>query len=184
MNSRTKYVLNMLAVIAGTIAAAWVIGNKSIDAMPQGEKPTIIAGISSNGATAIAVDQNGVPATNPVVNSLSYEPGAYKQIGGTTAPLWTSESSEPILITGTTATAVRNSEGQLKSIIVGTPAAGTVSVFDLASASCTGTPSTNTIAVVTVTTSTPPQAIRFDAHMHNGICVQASVAMNLTVTHQ
>lgn len=86
-------------------------------------------------------------------------------------------------ITGTTATAVKATSGFLHTLSVNTGAAGTVSVFDLASASCTGTPSTNTVAVITATTTTL-QTFPYDVNLLNGLCVKASVAMDLTVSYQ
>lgn len=86
-------------------------------------------------------------------------------------------------ITGTTATAVKPVPGYLHTINVNTGGAGTVSVFDLATASCTGTPATNTVAVVTATATTL-QTFTFDVNLLNGICVKASVAMDLTVSYQ
>jgi len=92
--------------------------------------------------------------------------------------------STPVHITGTTATAVKATSGTLIAINLNTSAAGTVSVFDLASASCTGTPSTNIIAVMTIGATELARAIPFNLNFVNGICVQASVAMDLTIGYQ
>jgi hypothetical protein len=86
-------------------------------------------------------------------------------------------------ITGTTATAVKGTLGFLHTLSVNTGGAGTISIFDLASASCTGTPSTNTVAVITATASTLETFI-YDVNLLNGICVKASVAMDVTVSSQ
>lgn len=87
-------------------------------------------------------------------------------------------------ITGTTATAVKGIAGRLFTVNVNTAAAGTVSVFDLATAACTGTPSTNTVAVITVNATDPAYTKTFNQFLVNGICVKASVAMDLTVGYQ
>lgn len=86
-------------------------------------------------------------------------------------------------ITGTTATAVKATAGLVHTLTVNTGGAGTVSIFDLATAACTGTPATNTLAVITVTATTL-QTFTYDMNTVNGICVKASVAMDLTVTAQ
>ena len=86
-------------------------------------------------------------------------------------------------ITGTTATAVKATRGFLHNLTVNTGGAGTISVFDLASSSCTGTPATNTVAVITSVAATL-QTFGFDVNLLNGICVKASVAMDLTVSWQ
>lgn len=88
-----------------------------------------------------------------------------------------------IHITGTTATIVKATAGFLHTLSINTGAAGTVSVFDLVGSSCTATPSTNTVAVITATTTTL-QTFTYDVNMLNGICVKASVAMDLTVSAQ
>lgn len=86
-------------------------------------------------------------------------------------------------IVGTTATAVKPISGFLHTLAINTGGAGTVSIFDLATAACTATPSTNTVAVVTATATTL-QTFTYDVNMLNGICVKASVAMDLTVSAQ
>jgi hypothetical protein len=86
-------------------------------------------------------------------------------------------------IVGTTATIVKATAGYLHTLTVNTGAAGTVSVFDLAAGGCTGTPATNTVAVITATTTTL-QTFTYDVNLKNGICVKASVAMDLTVSAQ
>jgi len=174
----------MMVLLAATIASS--IGLLLIP-LPQSDKPTPVSGRSADAAgiyTPLGVDANGTLVLNFTPNSLSFEPGAMRIAGNAVAPLWVTESGEFTHIADTTAHAVRNNEGQLKSIVIGTPAAGTVSVFELASASCTGTPSTNVVSVITITASTQPQAIALNAHLHNGICVQASAAMDLTVMRQ
>lgn len=87
-------------------------------------------------------------------------------------------------ITGTTATAVKTYGGTVTQITVGTSAAGTVSIFDLITGSCTGTPATNTVAVLTIAATQPPVTIPLNLTLNNGICVKASVAMDLTVGFQ
>jgi hypothetical protein len=85
-------------------------------------------------------------------------------------------------ITGTTATLVKNGNGVLDNVVIGTGAAGTISFFDLGPAACTGTPATNVVSVITATTTTPPP-VPFGAEFLQGICVKASVAMDLTVNY-
>jgi len=84
-------------------------------------------------------------------------------------------------ITATTATAVKSTLGFVHTISINTGAAGTVSLFDLVGSSCTGTPATNTVAVITATTTTL-QTFTYDVNMLNGICVKASVGMDITVS--
>jgi len=87
-------------------------------------------------------------------------------------------------ITATTAQNVKNIGGVLLSVTVNTPAAGTISIFDLPQASCTGTPATNTVAVITATATAPLGTIPYNLAFQNGICVKASVAMDITVSSQ
>lgn len=87
-------------------------------------------------------------------------------------------------ITGTTATALKNGGGVIVGINVNTSAAGTVSIFDLPAASCTATPSTNVVAVLTIGATEIARSIPFNTGLVNGICVKASVAMDLTVEFQ
>lgn len=87
-------------------------------------------------------------------------------------------------ITGTTATAVKATQGTLLGINLNTSGAGTISVFDLATAACTGTPSTNTVAVLTIAATENARAIPFNQFLLNGICVKASAAMDFTVGSQ
>jgi hypothetical protein len=87
-------------------------------------------------------------------------------------------------ITGTTATAVKGIAGRFLNLNVNTAAAGTVSVFDLATAACTGTPATNAVAVITVNATDPSHTNTYNQFLLNGICVKASVAMDLTVGFQ
>lgn len=88
-------------------------------------------------------------------------------------------------ITGTTATVVKGTAGVVHTVNINTSAAGTISLFDLAAASCTGTPATNTVAVITAPTATNglPSFV-YDTNFLNGICVKASVAMDITVSAQ
>ena len=92
--------------------------------------------------------------------------------------------SVPAHITGTTATAVKGNNGTLTALNLNTSASGTISIFDLATAACTGTPSTNTIAVLTVAATEIARSIPFNTYFQNGICIKASVAMDLTVGYQ
>lgn len=87
-------------------------------------------------------------------------------------------------ITGTTATNVNGVSSTLLGITVNTAAAGTVSVFDLAPAACTGTPVTNIAAVITVGATDVAHTIPYNLSLQNGLCMKASVAMDLTVTYQ
>jgi hypothetical protein len=87
-------------------------------------------------------------------------------------------------ITTATATAAKATTGTLVNITVNTPAAGTISVFDLATASCTGTPATNVVAVITATATAPLGTIPYNLAFQNGICVKASVPMDITVSTQ
>lgn len=84
-------------------------------------------------------------------------------------------------ITGTTATTVAASQGFLHSLAVNTGAAGTISVFDIVASACTGTPTTPLIAKITLTGNTP-QTFTYDVLAANGICVQASATMDITVS--
>jgi hypothetical protein len=86
-------------------------------------------------------------------------------------------------ITGTTATTVKATGGFVHTLNVNTGGAGTVSIFDLATASCTGTPVSNPVAVITATATTL-QTFTLDVSLTQGICVKASVAMDLTVSSQ
>lgn len=86
-------------------------------------------------------------------------------------------------VTTTTATVVKATAGTIHTVTFNTGAAGTFKIFNLASASCTGTPSTNLFATITATTTTV-QTLTYDANLSNGICVQASVAMDVTVVAQ
>lgn len=87
-------------------------------------------------------------------------------------------------VTGTTATAVKATNGTLINVNVNTPAVGTISIFDLATASCTATPSTNTVAVITGTSTAPVGTFLYNLQFLNGICVKASAAMDFTVSYQ
>lgn len=88
-------------------------------------------------------------------------------------------------ITGTTATAVKSSQGVVTSVLVGTPAAGTISLFDLPAASCVMTPSTNVVAVLTELAATAAQPNPgLNLFFAQGICVKASAGMDFTVGFQ
>ena len=84
-------------------------------------------------------------------------------------------------ITATTATTIKGTAGTFLGVNINTAAAGTVSVFDLGAAACTGTPATNVVAVITVNATDPPHSTPFNIYLSNGICVKASVGMDLTV---
>jgi hypothetical protein len=84
-------------------------------------------------------------------------------------------------ITGTTATVAKATGGMLHTVTVNTGAIATLKVFDLAAASCTGTPSTNVVASASIVLASL-QTLTYDATLTNGICVQASGAMDVTVS--
>jgi hypothetical protein len=88
-----------------------------------------------------------------------------------------------IHVTGTTATVVDRLNGVLDNIVVGTPGTGTITIFDLAFTACTGTPATNVVSVITLTSAMSPGELPFGSLFHNGICVQASSAMDFTVNY-
>lgn len=132
-----------------------------------------------------AVPQTGCSNINVVYTAGSATTGTYnldyifQQEGfGSLSP------SSYAHVTTTTATVVKAGPGVLQTLIIGTPAVGTVTLFDLAPAACTATPSTNVVSVITATvTMNPPvsfQATQFNA----GICLKASVAMDLTAVYQ
>lgn len=110
-------------------------------------------------------------AGNFSIQYYFYKPGA-------APPMFLSQN-----IVGTTATAVKATGGNLHTLTVNTGGAGTIQIFDLASAACTGTPSTNKIGTITATAATL-QTFTYDATTINGICVKASVAMDLTVSYR
>lgn len=83
-------------------------------------------------------------------------------------------------IANTTATSARDTAGVLTTLTVGTPDAGTVSVFDLPVASCTMTPSTNVVAVFTEQAMGTPQTHVLNQFFKFGICIKASVTMDIT----
>jgi len=161
-------------------------------AAPQGDYPgTTIAGqvdaINGGGKHLISVDNHGTIERNTVSSFASAQGSANADIGyaqGQAFPEWTQQIGEQSHITGTTATAVKATTGVLIQLNVNTPAAGTITLFDLASGNCTGTPSTNVRAILTTIASTQPVPITFNAHFANGICLQASVAMDLTAVYQ
>ena len=86
-------------------------------------------------------------------------------------------------ISGTTATTVKGVTGFVHTLAINLGAAGTVSLFDLPAASCSGTPATNQVAIVTATATTL-QTFTYDVNFLQGICVKASVGMDLTVSFQ
>ncbi len=186
----TKLTLALIAFTGVVLIGSWLIGSAPIQA--QGDYPRVIVhgkadAVNGGLAQPLAVDNHGVIEGNTVYTFNASSAGANAAIRygqGQPAPAWMAQVGEFAHITSTTASAVKASSGILMRLSVNTPAAGTVSIFDLASGSCTGTPSTNTLAVVTVTASTQPQPIAFDAHTLNGICVKASVAMDLTAVYQ
>lgn len=81
-------------------------------------------------------------------------------------------------------TPVKATAGVLHKITVNTSAAGTVTVFDYPSGTCTGSPSGNVVAVITLAASQAPETLTYDAHMANGICVETSAAVDLTVSYE
>jgi hypothetical protein len=84
-------------------------------------------------------------------------------------------------VTTTGATVAKGTGGFLHTLTINTGAAGTISIFDLPAAACTGTPATSVVAVITATTTTV-QTLTYDVNALQGICVKASVAMDLTVS--
>jgi hypothetical protein len=94
--------------------------------------------------------------------------------------------SAPISIhdVGTAATVVKATAGTLHTLTINTSGVSAViSVFDLATAACTGTPSTNVKAIITLPASGAlPGSLLYDASFVNGICVQSTVASDLTIT--
>lgn len=117
----------------------------------------------------------GVTATDFSLEFIFSPPGRYQQ------------AYQFGRVTGTTAQVIKGTPGFVHTLNINTAnaAAGTVSIFDLASAACTGTPSTNKVAVITTPTAVnglPPYI--FDVNTFNGICVQASQTMDITVSFQ
>jgi hypothetical protein len=86
-------------------------------------------------------------------------------------------------ITTTTATVVKASAGVLHAVSINTGGAGTVSILDIVGSSCTGTPAGNTVAVIT-SIATTLQTFIYDVLFGSGLCVKASVAMDITVSSQ
>lgn len=84
-------------------------------------------------------------------------------------------------IVGTTATPVNSSAGFLHNLTVNLGAAGTISILDLTASACTGTPTSPLIAKITATATTL-QTFTYDVLATNGVCVQASAAMDITVS--
>jgi hypothetical protein len=165
-------------------------------AMPAGSNVELICDLAS--AVANVVGPFAIPTTAgvfsfPIPNYPCATPEIQFFSGGASSNTYNLyySFSQPGLdspaflfshITGTTATSVKSSPSSfLHNLTVNTGAAGTISIFDLASSSCTGTPSTNTAAVITATATTL-QTFTYDINFVNGICVKASVAMDITVS--
>jgi hypothetical protein len=87
-------------------------------------------------------------------------------------------------VTTTAATTIKATPGILHTVTINTAGASAViSIFDLATASCTGTPSTNTKAIITLPASGAlPGTLLYDGQFVNGICIQSTVASNITAT--
>lgn len=139
--------------------------------------------ITAPNTGSVDVDVPCQPAQNVVVNVTPGGAGNfaiqyYFYKPGAAPPMFLYQN-----ITGTTATAVKATGGNLHTLTVNTGGAGTVTIFDLAAAACTGTPSTNKIATITATAATL-QTFRYDVTAINGICVKASVAMDLTASYR
>lgn len=168
---------------------------------PTGSTISVIGGGASSGSMPFVLTFTPV-TTTAIVQTFQIPPIPAAAItvayttGGASASTYTLEyqfnkpgttnlsAATPTHITGTTATAVKATSGVLTKIVVGTPAAGTITFFDLPAASCTGTPSTNVRSVITATSTAPLGSVTYDAFFNNGICVQASAAMDLTVMAQ
>lgn len=167
-----------------------MVGGTGNNTSASGVNPVLVAGldaVSGNVVRSIGVGSNGAIYLGQVLAGFS--PASQGGIfpvnqAGTFAPLMVATGYQYGHITTTTATPLGTSNGRLfHTLNINTGGAGTVKVFDLANASCTGTPATNVVASITATATTL-QTFTFDATMTNGLCVQASVAMDLTVTYQ
>ena len=126
-----------------------------------------------------------MPCVQPtlIFNSGGASAGTFNLVYDFFAPGFSSPPFQASHITGIAATAVKATGGLLHTLSINTGAAGTISLFDLPAASCTGTPGTNTIAVITATATTSESFI-YDTNFVQGICVKASVAMDLTVAYE
>lgn len=155
-----------------------------------------VAGLNTNNQTYALVTTQAVqqmfrvpPAKCPTI-SVTYTSG-----GASAATIqWAYAFDSPGLsnglsspyshITVTTATTVKATSGVVSTLTIGTPAAGTITLTDLPSASCTGTPATNIVGVFTELAGGTPTTHDLNLFFQNGICVKASVAMDVTVGFQ
>lgn len=128
--------------------------------VPTANCPLMQIGYTSGGATAGTI-------------TLDY----IFDLPGTGLP----ETANYVYISGTTATAAKPTAGVLTTLIIGTPDAGTVTVHDLPAASCVMVPATNIVAKFTEQAMGTPQTHTFNHFFTQGICVKASVAMDVTV---
>jgi hypothetical protein len=129
-----------------------------------------------------------MPAAACPYFSVAYNPGGASASSATLDYAFTTPGSPPppyaySHITTTTATAIKAFAGTVHTLSINLGAAGTVSLFDLPTASCTGTPATNQVAIVTATATTL-QTFTYDVNFLQGICLKASLAMDLTVSYQ
>lgn len=137
-------------------------------------------------ATAATMQSFYLPPVPCQTFQVSYAPNGATAVTFQLDYLFSQPGSPPTAfqgtnITTTTATAVKATSGFLHTVTVNTGAAGTIILFDLSSASCTGTPATNQKATITATATTL-QTFTYDMNFVNGICVKASVAMDITVS--
>jgi hypothetical protein len=159
MNKNTGITIATALAAAIVISlAGWLAGTRPPVVHAQGDYQRVTA----YGSAGVPLHEDG--------NGNLYANVAYVKL-----------NTSYVHITGTSATAVPGNS--IIQISVNTPAPGTIGVFDLDAGSCTGSPSTNTIGIITTTTS-PGQTASFNASVHNGICVKASAAMDLTVVYQ
>ena len=144
-------------------ALATTSGLAQVFNVPPGPCPVILLQYLSGGASAstYTLDYVFIPPGTTVTNSYTH-------------------------VTGMTATVIKAGPGIVHSLVVGTSAAGTIKLFDLVAESCTGTPSTNVVSTITefLSATSPPPSYIFDTLFLNGICVQASAAMDITIGSQ
>jgi hypothetical protein len=118
--------------------------------------------------------------------SATYTPGGASASTFDWEYIFQKDSPPPasyIHVTGTTATVVDRLNGVLDNIVVGTPGTGTITIFDLAYTACVGSPASNVVSVITLTAAMSPGELPFGSLFNNGICVQASTAMDFTVNY-
>ena len=152
-----------VGISTAPIIASFTLANSTavqLFAIPNYQCPQVSISYSTNGV-----------AGNVVLDYFFAQPG--------NAPV----AYQYLHVTGTTAAVVKATAGFVHTLSINLGAAGTVSIFDLPSGSCTGTPATNQVAIITATVTTL-QTFTYDVNTLQGICVKASVAMDLTVSAQ